>query len=98
MNPHEPLHPSYVRMLTEVYGKGSLAELLPSSLANFADNAISNTYQSLDSMRSKYHEDIAALKQTHTSEILELKLKLSNLIDTNYNLILLLNKDSHAKN
>lgn len=50
-------------------------------------------------MRSKYHEDIAALKQTHTSEILELKLKLSNLIDTNYNLILLLNKDTNnAKN
>ena len=97
MNPHEPLHTNYVRMLTEVYGKASLAELLPSSLAHFADNSISNTYQSLDDLRSKYHEDIAALKQTHTSELLELKLKLSNLIDTNYNLMLLLNKDSHAE-
>lgn len=93
MNPNE-LHPSYAKMLTSVYGKCSLAELLPNgSISNFADNAISNTYQSLDELRSKYHEDIAVLKQTHTEELLELKLKLNALIDTNYNLLQLLNKD-----
>lgn len=93
MNPNK-LHPSYAKMLTEVYGKGSLAELLPNgTISNFADNAISNTYHSLDELKSKYHEDIAALKQTHTEELLELKLKLNALIDTNYNLLQLLNKD-----
>lgn len=98
MNPYELLHPNYVRMLISVYGKGSLTELLPNgSISNFADKSISSTYQSLDDLRSKYHADIAALKQTRTSEILELKLKLNDLIDTNYNLMLLLNKDSHAK-
>ena len=98
MNPYDELHPIYVRMLTSVYGKGSLAELLPNgALSNFADNAISNIYNSLDELRSRHHEDIAALKEQHTNELLELKLKFSNLIDTNYNLLQLLNKDTHAK-
>jgi hypothetical protein len=90
------LHPEYVATL-ELAGIHSLSSQLLSAQSVFVDKSISRVYQSLDDLRSKYHEDIAALKQTHTSEILELKLKLSNLIDTNYNLMLLLNKDSHAK-
>jgi hypothetical protein len=98
MNPNNELHPKYVMLLTSVYGKGSLAEIIPNgSVTHFADRSISEIYKSLDNVINKCNEDIAALKQTHTDELLELKLKLSNLIDTNYNLLQLLNKDTHAK-
>lgn len=88
----------YTQLLTEVYGKGSLEELLPNcSLSGYADKAISLTFTELDCLKANHAAELAFLKEQHTNELLELKLKLSDLISTNYNLLQLLNKDSHVK-
>ena len=92
------LHPTYVHLLTETYGKGSLEELLPNgSMSKYADKVISQKFTEVDWLKTKHADELIAIKEQHTNELLELKLKLSNLIDTNYNLMKLLNKDIHAK-
>ena len=92
------LHLHYTHLLTETYGKGTLEELLPNcSLSKYADKVISQTFTELDCLKTTYADEIISLKEQHTNELLELKLKLSNLIDTNYNLMQLLNKESHVK-
>ena len=92
------LNPRYVHLLTETYGKGTLEELLPNgSLSKYADRVISQTFTEVDWLKTNHAEELIFIREQHTNEILELKLKLSNLIDTNYNLMQLLNKDNHAK-
>ena len=92
------LHPHYTHLLTETYGKGTLEELLPNcSLSKYADRSISKTFTELDHLKTSHADELIAIKEQHTNELLELKLKLSNLIDTNYNLMQLLNKDIYAK-
>ena len=91
------LHPHYTHLLTETYGKGTLEALLPNcSLSEYADKVISQTFTELDCLKTNHADELIAIKEQHTNELLELKLKLSNLIDTNYNLMKLLNKDNHA--
>ena len=93
------LNPTYVHLLTETYGKGSLEELLPNGpLSKYADRAISKKFTEVSCLKTSHADELIAIKEQHTNELLELKLKLSNLIDTNYNLMQLLNKESHAKN
>lgn len=92
------LNPHYTQLLTEVYGKESLEELLHNcSLSRYADRAISLKFTELDCLKTNHANELTFLKEQHTNELLELKLKLSNLIDTNYNLLQLLNKESHVK-
>ena len=92
------LNSNYIHLLTETYGKGSLEELLPNcSLSGYADKAISLKFTEVDWLKTNHAEELIFIRVQHTDEILELKLKLSNLIDTNYNLMQLLNKDNHAK-
>lgn len=92
------LNPNYTHLLTETYGKGSLEELLPNcSLSGYADKAISQTFTELNCLKTSHANELIFIKEQHTNELLELKLKLSNLIDTNYNLLQLLNKESHVK-
>lgn len=92
------LNSAYTHLLTEVYGKESLEELLPNcSLSGYADKAISQTFTELNCLKTSHAAELIFIKEQHTNELLELKLKLSNLIDTNYNLLQLLNKDTDAK-
>ena len=92
------LNPRYTHLLTETYGKGTLEELLPNcSLSKYADRVISQTFTEVDRVKTSHADELTTIKEQHTNELLELKLKLSNLIDTNYNLMQLLNKDIYAK-
>ena len=92
------LNSSYTHLLKDTYGKGSLEELLPNgSLSKYADGVISQTFTEVSWLKTNHAKELAFLKEQHTDELLELKLKLSNLIDTNYNLLQLLNKDTHVK-
>ena len=90
------LNPTYSHLLIETYGKWSLEELLPNgSRSKNADRIISQTFTEVDRLKTSHADELIVIKEQHTNELLELKLKLSNLIDTNYNLMKLLNKDMH---
>ena len=92
------LNSMYSHLLSEAFGKGSLSELFPSNpVYKYVDRSISQTFTKLDHLKTSHADELIAIKEQHTNELLELKLKLSNLIDTNYNLMQLLNKDNHAK-
>ena len=92
------LNPMYSHLLSEAFGKDSLSELLPSNpVCKYIDRAISSKFTEVDWLKTNHAEELISIREQHTNEILELKLKLSNLIDTNYNLMQLLNKDIHAK-
>ena len=92
------LNPMYIHLLSEAFGKDSLSELFPSNpVCKYIDRAISLKFTEVDWLKTNHAKELAFLKEQHTDEILELKLKLSNLIDTNYNLMRLLNKDTHVK-
>ena len=92
------LNPMYNHLLSEAFGKDSLSELFPSNpVSKYADKVISQTFTEVSWIKTNYAKELAFLKEQHTDELLELKLKLSNLIDTNYNLLQLLNKESHVK-
>lgn len=77
------LHAAYSWVLQEALGVKSLAEQSNSSTAYFADNAISACYRRVDRLAA----EIESLKQSHVDDVLALKLKLSDLIDTNYKLL-----------
>lgn len=57
-------------------------------LVKYLDKALSAKFSEVD----KLNEDIEVLKKQHTDEVLNLKLKLSDLIDTNYKLLQEVNK------
>ena len=92
------LNSMYSHLLSEAFGKGSLSELFPSNpVCKYVDRSISQTFTKLDHLKTSHADELIAIKEQHTNELLELKLKLSSLIDTNYNLLQLLNMDIHAK-
>ena len=88
----------YSHLLSEAFGKDSLSELFPSNpVCKYIDRTISLKFTEVDWLKTNHAQELTSIREQHTNEILELKLKLSNLIDTNYNLIQLLNKDTHVK-
>ena len=88
------IHPSYKQLLISVFGKDSIVDGIPqSSVTRFFENAMSRNYEIIDEL----NVEVTKLKQQHVDEILELKLKLSNLIDTNYNLLQELRKQDASK-
>ena len=92
------LNPMYNHLLSEAFGKDSLSELFPSNpVYKHIDRAISLKFTEVDWLKTNHAKELIFIREQHTDEILELKLKLSNLIDTNYNLMRLLNKDTHVK-
>ena len=92
------LNPMYSHLLSEAFGKDSLSELFPSNpVCKYIDRAISLKFTEVDWLKTNHAKELISIREQHTNEILELKLKLSNLIDTNYNLMQLLNKDTHVK-
>ena len=91
------LNPMYSRLLSEAFGKDSLSELFPGNpVWKYIDRAISLKFTELDWFKTNHAEELISIREQHTNEILELKLKLSNLIDTNYNLMQLLNKGTNV--
>ena len=92
------LNTMYSHLLSEAFGKGSLSELFPNNpISKYVDRSISQTFTEVSWLKTSHADELISIKEQHTNELLELKLKLSNLIDTNYNLMKLLNKDIHAK-
>ena len=90
------LNPMYSHLLSEAFGKDSLSELVPNNpVCKYTDRAISLKFTEVDWLKRNHAQELISIKEQHTNELLELKLKLSNLIDTNYNLIQLLNKDMY---
>ena len=91
------LNPTYSHLLSGAFGKDSLSELFPSNpVYKYIDRAISLKFTELDWLKTNHAEELISIREQHTNEILELKLKLSNLIDTNYNLMQLLNKGTNV--
>ena len=91
------LNPMYSRLFSEAFGKDSLSKLFPGNpVWKYIDRAISLKFTELDWLKTNHAEELISIREQHTNEILELKLKLSNLIDTNYNLMQLLNKDTNV--
>ena len=90
------LNPMYSHLLSEAFGKDSLSELFPNNpVCKYTDRAISLKFTEVDWLKRNHAQELISIKEQHTNELLELKLKLSNLIDTNYNLMKLLNKDMY---
>ena len=85
------IHPSYKQLLTSVFGVDTIVEGIPKSqFTKFFENAMSRNYEIIDEL----NVEVTELKQQHLDEVLELKLKLSDLIDTNYNLLQELRKQN----
>lgn len=80
----------YIDIVQRCFGESSLLKLINSSITPSFENILSKKYDECDQLRL----EVAKLKEKHTDEMLDLKLKLSNLIDTNYNLLQQLTKDS----
>ena len=85
------MNPEFRNLLQSTIGIPSISKGIPESQFNeFIQNAISIKYNEVDCLRL----EISELKSKHVDEILELKLKLSNLIDTNYSLLQELRKQN----
>ena len=91
------LNPMYSHLLSGAFGKDSLSELFPSNpVCKYIDRAISLKFTEVTWLKTNHAQELTFIREQHTNEILELKLKLSNLIDTNYNLMQLLNKGTNV--
>ena len=78
------IHPSYVNLVRSLFGKDSIIDGIPKSqFTPFFESTVSKNFYTIDELNT----EITSIKQQHIDEILELKLKLSTLIDTNYNLL-----------
>ena len=76
------MHPWYLKLVQEVYGKDSISNSISgsNSLTKFFEESISDTFYHVDNLNAEIT-----------------KLKLSNLIDTNYNLLQELRKQDASK-
>ena len=77
------LNKNYKQLVLEIFGSSSLEVLMPlNPMAKFFDKHVSSQYD----FNSTLLNNIEELKSKHIDEILDLKLKLGQLVDTNYKL------------
>ena len=78
------LNAQYIRMLEDILGVRTLQEAMPTnSITKYLDSGLSKQFDYIDSLA----ETITKLKTSHIDEVLDLKLKLGQLVDTNYKLL-----------
>ena len=78
------LNKTYSQLVSEIFGASSLENLMPlTSMAKYFDKAVSAQFD----LNSELHTKIEELKASHINEILDINLKLGQLVDTNYKLL-----------